>query len=278
MQTASTTRTIAVMNQKGGVGKTTTALNLAAALAELGFQVLLVDLDAQANLTRGLGMKAQGLDDSCYALLTSDANPISLVRATRWPNLALIPSHLDLSGAELEMALLPNRESRLQRALAPIAEHFDYVIVDCNPSLSLLSVNAMVACDEIFVPMLAHPFALEGLAKFLEVMQVVRGHLNPRLRLSGVLVTMYDGRTNVARQVYDIMKQDPRIKPHLFKTVLRPNVKIAESQRDGVPVVYFDPQSHGAKAYKALAKEVEAQIDRRQPTAAPAANATEAVA
>lgn len=256
------TRTIAVMNQKGGVGKTTLALNLGAALAERGLQVLLVDLDPQANLTRGLGLKARGLDDSSYQLLAGGADATSaasLVRPTRWENLALIPSHMDLSGAELELALLPDRERRLQARLAPLVEHFDYVLIDCNPSLSLLTINAMVACAEIFVPMQTHPFALESLGKFMDVMAVVKANLNPVLHLNGVFVTMYDPRTNVSKQVLDILEKDPRLSPHLFKTLLRNNIRIPESQRDGVPVIHFDKQSHGAKAFRALAREVAAQ-------------------
>lgn len=262
------------MNQKGGVGKTTLTLNLGAALAELGLQVLLVDLDPQANLTRGLGLRANGLEDSSYQLLTADTpEPAKIVRATQWPNLALIPSHIDLSGAELEMVSMLNRESRLRRSLAPLLPHFDYVLVDCNPSLSLLSINAMVACEEIFVPMQAQPFALEGLGKFMEVLSIIRANLNERLRLNGVLVTMFDPRTNVCKQVYDILLKDSRLAPHLFETILRNNVRIAESQRDGVPVIHFDPHSHGAEAFRALAIEVERQAGRSHDRATAAAAA-----
>lgn len=251
------TRVISIMNQKGGVGKTTTVLNLGAALAQLGKRVLLVDLDPQANLTRGLNMRAADLSQSIYEYLTNPScDPAPIVQRTAYENLDLVPSHIDLSGAELEMVTMIGRETRLKRALDVLAPNYDYVLIDCLPSLSLLTLNAMVACTEIHVPLQAHPFALEGLGKLFEIAGMVREALNPDLKVTGVIVTLYDSRTNVSRETMDILKQDERLAPHLFETLVRTNIKIAESQKDGIPVVHYDPRSPGSQAYVALAEEV----------------------
>jgi chromosome partitioning protein len=245
------------MNQKGGVGKTTTTLNLGAALAARGKRTLLVDLDPQANLTCGLGLRAQGLEDSVHSLLTeNNFDAATIVRETNWPNLYLAPSHIDLSGAELEMVTMIGREARLQKALAPLLGRYDYVLVDCLPSLSLLTVNALVAVSEVLVPLQAHPFALEGLGKLFEVVAMIRDAMNRDLRVSGVLITMFDSRTNVARETVQRLRDDPRLRDHLFGVVIGNNIKIAESQKTGVPVIHFDSQCRGAAAYWALCDEV----------------------
>lgn len=250
-------RILAIMNQKGGVGKTTTSLNLGAALSTHGKRVLLVDLDPQANLTLGLGLQADDLSQSVYELLTdAQVKSAGLVMKTKWPNLDLIPSHIDLSGADLEMVTMIGRETRLAKALGQIAANYEYIIIDCLPSLSLLTVNAMAAASEILVPLQAHPFALKGLGKLFEVSGMIRQEINPALRVSGVLLTMFDGRTNVAKTTLDVLRADTRLAEHIFSTTVKQNIKVAESQKEGIPVVFFDTQSHAAKAYQALALEV----------------------
>ncbi|HYF52339.1 MAG TPA: AAA family ATPase [Planctomycetota bacterium] len=250
-------RVISIMNQKGGVGKTTTTLNLGAALAARGRRVLLVDLDPQANLTLGLGKRASDLAESVYELLTAQKPDVArLIMKTSWENLDLVPSHIDLSGAEIEMITMIGRESKLTKALDPIRGNYDYVLIDCLPSLSLLTVNAMAASSEVFVPLQAHPFALEGLGKLFEVVGMIREAMNPQLKVTGVLVTMFDGRTNVARETLDILRNDARLKEHIFTTTVKQNIRLAESQKEGVPVMYFDASCHAAKAYQALGEEV----------------------
>ena len=250
-------RVICILNQKGGVGKTTTALNLGAALALRGKRVLLVDLDPQANLTIGLGQRAGDLNESVYVLLTDPhADAMSRVVPTPWENLSLVRSHIDLSGAELEMITMIGRESRLDRAFAAARTEFDYILIDCLPSLSLLTVNALVAASEVFVPLQAHPFALQGLGKLFEVVQMINEGINNTLKVTGVLVTMYDGRTNVSKDTLDSLRKDPRLSEHIFTTTVKQNIKVAESQKEGVPVIHFDPTCHAARAYLALCAEV----------------------
>jgi chromosome partitioning protein len=250
-------RVIAIMNQKGGVGKTTTTLNLGAALACKGKRVLLVDLDPQANLTLGAGKRAKDLSESVYELLTDPkADASRLVVKTNWDNLHLVPSHIDLSGAEIEMVTMIGREARLTKSLDPVRAQYDYIFIDCLPSLSLLTVNAMAAATEVFVPLQAHPFALEGLGKLFEVVGMIREAMNPALRVSGVLVTMFDGRTNVSKETLDTLRRDDRLREHIFTTTIKQNIKVAESQREGVPVIHFDASCHASKAYLALCEEV----------------------
>jgi len=250
-------RIIAIMNQKGGVGKTTTTLNLGAALAQRGKRVLLVDLDPQANLSLGLGKRAADLSQSIYELLTDPkCDTAKLVVHTNWERLDLLPSHIDLSGAEIEMITMIGRETRLTKSLEPIKNQYDYILIDCLPSLSLLTVNAMAAASEVFVPLQAHPFALEGLGKLFEVVGMIREAMNPQLRVSGVLVTMFDGRTNVSKVTLEALRRDDRLREHIFTTTVKQNIKVAESQKDGVPVTVYDPSCHAAKAYQALCEEV----------------------
>ena len=250
-------RAIAIMNQKGGVGKTTTTLNLGAVLAQRGKRVLVIDLDPQANLTLGLGRRAADLSESVYELLTDPkADAAKYIVPTQWENLHLVPSHIDLSGAEIEMVTMIGRETRLTKALAAVRDRYDYILIDCLPSLSLLTVNAMAAATEVIVPLQAHPFALEGLGKLFEVVGMIREAMNPELKVTGVLVTMFDGRTNVSKVTLDALRRDDRLREHIFTTTIKQNIKVAESQKDGIPVVAYDPSCHASKAYQALGAEV----------------------
>lgn len=251
------TRVISIMNQKGGVGKTTTTLNLGAALAVKGKRVLLIDLDPQANLTHGLGHHAEDLSVSIYELLMNlHCDAASLVRPSGFERLDLVRSHIDLSGAEVEMVPMMGRETRLKRGVDSLRERYDYILIDCLPSLSLLTINAMVASTELLVPLLAHPFSLEGLGKLFEIAGMLRETLNPDLQVTGVLVTQFDSRTNVSQETLARLRSDERLAPHLFETIVRTNIKIAESQKDGIPVVHYDPSCTGAKAYMAVCEEL----------------------
>jgi chromosome partitioning protein len=251
-------RILAVANQKGGVGKTTTAINLATSLALDGHQVLLVDVDPQSNLTSGVGQKGQrAAGGTVYDALLTDGEPDSFVVATTVANLFLVPADRNLTGAEIELVPMPSREHRLQRVLAPLRERFDFIFIDCPPSLGLLTLNALVAADAVLIPLHCEYFALEGLADLVGTMRRVRGGLNPALDIEGVLLTMYDDRTNlgqlVARDVRDFFKEK------VFNTIIPRNVRLGEAPSHGMPAVVYDAKSRGALAYIALAKEMLAR-------------------
>src|SRR3989442_2740751 len=249
-------RIVAVTNQKGGVGKTTTAINLATAMAMGGRRVLLVDVDPQGNLTSGVGLKGQrGSAVTIYEALTTDiGDGDGIVLPTRVDNLFLIPADRNLTGADIELVPLAARERRLQRVLEPLRERFDYLVIDCPPSLGLLTLNALVAADAVLIPLHCEYFALEGLADLVGTIRRVRAALNPALDIEGVLLTMFDERTNLGQQVANEVRQF--FKEKVFRTVIPRNVRLGEAPIHGMPVILYDVKSRGAEAYLALAREV----------------------
>ncbi len=253
-------RTIAVANQKGGVGKTTTAINLGAALAELGRRVLVVDLDPQANATTGIGLDPRELTASVYDVLLDGKSMADCIVPTATEGLMAVPSHLDLAGAEIELQSAFNRERRLAAALTPVIDEFDYLFVDCPPALGLLAVNALTAVREVLVPIQCEYFALEGLAQLTMHVDQIRRHLNPALNVSKLLLVMYDGRTNLARQVSEEVRglYDDRV----CRTVIPRSVRLAEAPARGLPITAYSPRSRAALTYRILAKEFEANGTR----------------
>ena len=248
-------RIVAVANQKGGVGKTTTAINVATSLALEGRQVLLVDIDPQGNLTSGVGLKGQRAPGgTTYEMLMTDDLSDAWVMPTSVENLFLIPADRNLTGAEIEIVPMLERERRLQRQLDPLRARFEFIFIDCPPSLGLLTLNALVAADAVLIPLHCEYFALEGLADLVGTMRRIRGGLNPTLDIEGVLLTMYDDRTNlgqlVARDVRDFFKEK------VFNTIIPRNVRLGEAPSHGTPGVLYDTKSRGAAAYIALAKEM----------------------
>jgi chromosome partitioning protein len=254
MLTSTRTPVLAVVNQKGGVGKTTTAINLGAALAELGHPVLLVDLDPQANSTSGLGLNPARIRNTIYQLLAGEASVEESVVETGVPLLRLLPSHIDLAGAEIELATLQERETRLRAALQSLPLGVECVIIDCPPSLGLLTLNALTAATSMLIPTQCEYFALEGLRHLLYTHQLVRSRLNPNLEVAGILMTQFDARTTLS---WDVLEEVRRSHPaHVLKTLIPRNVRISEAPSHGKPVIQYDPSSRGAAAYRALAKEL----------------------
>jgi chromosome partitioning protein len=245
---------MAIVNQKGGVGKSTTAVNLGASLAILGKSVLLVDIDPQGNSTSGLGIDKRALERDIYGVLLSDVPIADVIVSTGVPHLDLVPATIGLAGAEIELVSTLSRETRLRRALASVNEKYDYVLIDCPPSLGLLTLNALTAATEVLIPVQAEYYALEGLSQLTNVVGRIREALNPGLYISGVLVTMFDGRTRLATEVLDeVHAHFPR---QVYRTQIPRNIRLSEAPSFGKPVALFDVKSRGAQAYLALAREV----------------------
>ena len=248
---------MAVVTQKGGVGKTTSAVNIASALGEMGKKVLLVDIDPQGNATSGVGIDKRQVKKSTYHLLVGECDGAAAVMQTAFANLWVIPSSLDLAGAEIEMVDVTHREKRLKAALAPCRDQFDFILIDCPPALGLLTLNALVAADTFLIPAQPEYYALEGLSQLIATVRQVKRLYNPTLELEGVLFTMYDGRTNLTQQVVaEVKKFFPR---RVYATVIPRTVRLAEAPSYGRPINYYDKGGKGCKAYMELAKEILAQ-------------------
>lgn len=245
---------IAVANQKGGVGKTTTTVNLAACLADLGQRVLIVDIDAQGNATSGMGIPKGEVEKDIYDVLVNEDPIQSATLSTQHPNVSLVPATIQLAGAEVELTNQMAREMRLKMGLDPVLDSYDYILVDCPPSLGQLSINAFTAADSILIPVQSEYYALEGLSQLLNTIRLVQKHFNPQLGIEGVLLTMYDRRTNLGAQVIDEVKK--YFGDKVYSVIIPRITRLAEAPSFGLPIVDFDPKSKGAEVYQELAKEV----------------------
>ncbi len=245
---------IAVANQKGGVGKTTTSVNLSACLAYLGSRVLLVDIDPQGNATSGVGIDKADVDECVYDVLVDDVDAASVIKTTIVEKLDVIPSTIQLAGAEIELVSTISREVRLKRALEQVADKYDFVVIDCPPSLGLLTINALTASDSVIIPVQCEYYALEGLSQLLNTVRLVQKHLNKDLMIEGVLLTMLDARTNLGLQVIEEVKK--YFQDKVYRTIIPRNVRLGEAPSHGKPIILYDPKSRGAEVYLDFAKEV----------------------
>ncbi len=245
---------ISLANQKGGVGKTTTTINLAASLAVLEKKVLIIDADPQANATSGLGFDLKNIQSSIYECIVDEVEAEKVILKTDIANLDIIPSHIDLVGAEIEMLNLPNREKVLKSAIEHLKESYDFILIDCSPSLGLITVNALTASDSVIIPVQCEYFALEGLGKLLNTIKIIQSRLNKNLEIEGFLLTMFDSRLNLSNQVYEEVKH--HFQEMVFETVIQRNIKLGEAPSYGKPVILYDASSKGAINHMNLAREI----------------------
>lgn len=245
---------IALANQKGGVGKTTTTINLAASLATLEKKVLVIDADPQANASSGLGVDLKEVESSVYECLINQTDIREAIYTTDIEGLDIVPSHIDLVGAEIEMLELDNREKVLKTVLGSMKDEYDYILIDCSPSLGLITVNSLTAADSVIIPVQCEYFALEGISKLLNTIKIIKSKLNPSLEIEGFLLTMYDSRLRLHNQVYDEVKR--HFQELVFRTVIQRNVKLSEAPSHGIPVILYDVDSTGARNHLALAQEI----------------------
>ncbi|MEI4771026.1 AAA family ATPase [Psychrobacillus sp. FJAT-51614] len=247
-------RIIAIANQKGGVGKTTTSVNLSACLAYLGKKVLLVDIDPQGNASSGVGVNKGDVNQCIYDVLIDDVSVLETIQETKVENLYIVPATISLAGAEIELVSTISREVRLKRALQEVKDKYEYIIIDCPPSLGLLTINSLTASDAIIIPVQCEFYALEGLSQLLSTIRLVQKHLNKNLEIDGVLLTMFDARTNLGIQVIEEVKK--YFQEKVYKTIIPRNVRLSEAPSHGEPIIIYDPKSRGAEVYLDLAKEV----------------------
>jgi len=253
-------KVIALANQKGGVGKTTTAINLAASLAVLEQKVLIVDADPQANATSGIGFDTKNIKTSIYECLVDEVNPSNIILNSEIEGLDILPSSIDLVGAEIEMLNLPKREKVLRRVIAKVKDDYDFVLIDCSPSLGLITVNSLTAADSVMIPVQCEYFALEGLGKLLNTIKIIQNRLNPELEIEGFLLTMYDSRLRLSNQVVDEVKK--HFQQMVFETIIQRNIKLGEAPSFGKPAILYDADSKGAVTHLNLARELMQKNDK----------------